>query len=210
MKVNYVRTLERPENAVDRGNLRVNVIDRTTNRPIMNATVDISYTGQPDSVIEELSTDDIKVSAPGYEDLLISGSEIFSGENSVQQASMAERREDEAPRIIVIPANTLFGNFPPKIPENEIQPVNESGEIVLSRVVVPEIVVVHDGVPTYSTAADYYVRYSDYIKNVASSEIYSTWPRQTIEANVLAIMSFTLNRVYTCLLYTSPSPRDCS
>lgn len=227
MNVNYVRTLERPENAVDRGNLRVNVIDRTTNRPIMNATVDISYTGQPDSVIEELSTDEsgltetvslpappveysmepgdnqpyseynIKVSAPGYEDLLISGSEIFSGENSVQQASMAERREDEAPRIIVIPANTLFGNFPPKIPENEIQPVNESGEIVLSRVVVPEIVVVHDGVPTDSTAADYYVRYSDYIKNVASSEIYSTWPRQTIEANVLAIMSFTLNRVYT-------------
>ena len=227
MNVNYVRTLERPENAVDRGNLRVNVIDRTTNRPIMNATVDISYTGQPDSVIEELSTDEsgltetvslpappveysmepgdnqpyseynIKVSAPGYEDLLISGSEIFSGENSVQQASMAERREDEAPRIIVIPANTLFGNFPPKIPENEIQPVNESGEIVLSRVVVPEIVVVHDGVPTDSTAADYYVRYSDYIKNVSSSEIYSTWPRQTIEANVLAIMSFTLNRVYT-------------
>ena len=227
MNVNYVRTLERPENAVDRGNLRVNVIDRTTNRPIMNATVDISYTGQPDSVIEELSTDEsgltetvslpappveysmepgdnqpyseynIKVSAPGYEDLLISGSEIFSGENSVQQASMAERREDEAPRIIVIPANTLFGNFPPKIPENEIQPVNESGEIVLSRVVVPEIVVVHDGVPTDSTAADYYVRYSDYIKNVASSEIYSTWPRQTIEANVLDIMSFTLNRVYT-------------
>lgn len=227
MRVNYVRTLERPENAVDRGNMRVNVVDRTTNRPIMNATVDISYTGQPDSVIEELSTDEsgltetvslpappleysmepgdyqpyseynVKISAPGYEDLLISGSEIFSGENSVQQASMLENRQGESPRIIVIPANTLFGNFPPKIPENEIQPVNESGEIVLSRVVVPEIVVVHDGVPTDSTASDYYVRYSDYIKNVASCEIYSTWPRQTIEANVLAIMSFTLNRVYT-------------
>lgn len=41
------------------------------------------------------------------------------------------------------------------------------------------------------------MRYSDYIKNVASSEIYSTWPVETIKANVLAIMSFTLNRVYT-------------
>ena len=51
--------------------------------------------------------------------------------------------------------------------------------------------------PTDSTALDYYVRYKDYIKNVASSEIYSTWPRQTLEANILAIMSFTLNRVYT-------------
>ena len=62
---------------------------------------------------------------------------------------------------------------------------------------------VHDGAPTDSTAGDYYVRYRDYIKNVASSEIYATWPKAAIRANVLAIMSFTLNRVYTCLLYTS-------
>ena len=75
--------------------------------------------------------------------------------------------------------------------------MDESGEIVLSRVVIPEFIVVHDGSPEDSTANDYYVRYRDYIKNVASSEIYATWPRETIKANVLAIMSFTLNRVYT-------------
>lgn len=46
---------------------------------------------------------------------------------------------------------------------------------MLSRVVIPETIVVHDGVPTDSTALDYYVRYKDYIKNVASSEIYSTY-----------------------------------
>ena len=63
--------------------------------------------------------------------------------------------------------------------------------------VVPEYVIVHDGSPSDSTAADYYVRYQDYIKNVACSEIYSTWPEAAIRANVLAIMSFTLNRVYT-------------
>ncbi len=56
---------------------------------------------------------------------------------------------------------------------------------------------VHDGAPTDSTAGDYYVRYRDYIKNVASSEIYATWPSGRIRADVLAIMSFTLNRVYT-------------
>ena len=70
--------------------------------------------------------------------------------------------------------------------------MDESGEIVLSRVVIPEFIVVHDGSPEDSTANDYYVRYRDYIKNVASSEIYATWPRETIKANVLAIMSFTL------------------
>ena len=228
MNVNYVHTFERPENAVDRGNLKVNVIDRRTKRPVMNARVEISYTGRPDSVIEELVTDDsgltptialpappveysmepqdsqpyseynVKITASGYVDMLISGSEIFSGVSSTQQASLGGQTEsDAASDVVVIPANTLFGTYPPKIPENEIQPVNTSGEIVLSKVVVPETVVVHDGVPADPTASDYYVRYSDYIKNVASSEIYSTWPVETIKANVLAIMSFTLNRVYT-------------
>ncbi|HPF29133.1 MAG TPA: peptidoglycan-binding protein, partial [Lachnospiraceae bacterium] len=97
----------------------------------------------------------------------------------------------------VIPPHTLFGDYPPKIPEAEVKPVGESGEIVLSRVVIPEYVVVHDGVPADSRAKNYYVKYTDYIKNVASSEIYSTWSEDTIYANIFAIMSFTLNRVYT-------------
>ena len=103
----------------------------------------------------------------------------------------------EAFERIVIPAHTLFGDYPSKIPEEEIKPVNESGEIVLSRVVIPEYVVVHDGPIQDTSVEDYYVRYKDYIKIVASSEIYATWPANTIRANVLAIMSFTLNRVYT-------------
>ncbi|MCD8248248.1 MAG: peptidoglycan-binding protein, partial [Lachnospiraceae bacterium] len=48
-----------------------------------------------------------------------------------------------------------------------------------------------------SSARDHWVRYRDYIKNVASSEIYATWEDAAIRANVLAIMSFTMNRVYT-------------
>ena len=62
---------------------------------------------------------------------------------------------------------------------------------------VSEYVVVYDGAPSDSTAMDYYVRYRDYIKNVASSEVYATWPADALRANILAIMSFTLNRVYT-------------
>ena len=75
--------------------------------------------------------------------------------------------------------------------------MNETGEIVLSRVVIPEYVIVHDGVPEDPTARNYWVRYKDYIKNVASSEIYSTWPESAIYANILVIQSFTLNRVFT-------------
>jgi hypothetical protein len=140
----------------------------------------------------------IHVQAPGFRDLTISAIEIMPGEISTQEVELSASDAPGNPiDTIVIPANTLYGDYPSKIPEDEIKPVNETGEIVLSRVVIPEYIVVHDGAPTDSTASNYYVRYRDYIKNVASSEIYATWPDSTIRANVLAIMSFTLNRVYT-------------
>ena len=140
----------------------------------------------------------LEVNAPGFEPVSIAGTEILAGVTAIQKIRLRPLvPEDQTPEIFVIPAHTLYGVYPPKIPENEIKPVNETGEIVLSRVVVPEYIVVHNGSPRDSTAQNYYVKYKDYIKNVASSEIYATWPENTIRANVLAIMSFTLNRVYT-------------
>ena len=141
----------------------------------------------------------IFVSAPGYEEVEVNGAEIFSGETAIQQISLlpVSPSEPSGAELFVIPDHTLWGDYPPKIPESEIKTTSDGGEIVLSRIVIPEYVVVHDGPPRDSRAKDYYVKYKDYIKNVASSEIYSTWPRATIEANVLAIQSFTLNRVYT-------------
>lgn len=215
-------------NNVDRGELRVQVVARGGNTPIQDAKVTISYTGDPDSTIEEVNTNDsgmsqsvtldappleysmepsesqpyseytIQVAAEGYRPIDISGIQILSNQLALQDIRM-EREEEEQNPIdnIVIPAHTLYAEYPPKIAESEIKPVTETGEIVLSRVVIPEYVVVHDGAPSDTTARDYYVRYRDYIKNVASSEIYSTWPTATIRANLLAIMSFTLNRVYT-------------
>ncbi len=141
----------------------------------------------------------IYISAPGFETTEVSGAEIFSGETAIQDISLipADTAEPDSAELFVIPDHTLWGDYPPKIPESEIKTVEETGEIVLSRVVIPEFVVVHDGPPSDANAKNYYVRYRDYIKNVASSEIYSTWPEATIQANVLAIQSFTLNRVYT-------------
>lgn len=141
----------------------------------------------------------IFVSAPGYEEVEVNGAEIFSGETAIQQISLlpVSPSEPSSAELFVIPDHTLWGDYPPKIPESEIKTTSDGSEIVLSRIVIPEYVVVHDGPPRDSRAKDYYVKYKDYIKNVTSSEIYSTWPRATIEANVLAIQSFTLNRVYT-------------
>lgn len=211
------------------GTLQVVVTSRRQNTPISNATITISYSGEPDSTLETVQTDssgqtqiltlnapplaysfdssqanqpfslyNIRIQAEGYHPLNISGIEILPTIKAIQNALLTPiDSERDAREDIDIPTNTLFGSYPPKIEEAEIKPLEESGEIVLSRVVIPEYVVVHDGPPTDSRARNYYVRYKDYIKNVASSEIYATWPDATIRANVLAIMSFTLNRVYT-------------
>ena len=141
----------------------------------------------------------IYITAPGYETMEVNGAEILSGELAIQNSRLipVEPENPESAELFVIPDHTLWGDYTPKIEEDEIKPVNESGEIVLSRVVIPEYVVVHDGPPNDAGSQNYYVRYKDYIKNVASSEIYATWPEETLIANILAIQSFTLNRVYT-------------
>lgn len=215
------------ENQVDKGRLQVVVQSSIGSRPIDRAEISVSYTGEPGNILEKVQTDNsgksptlelsappleysmspgeyqpyseytIRVDAEGFEPVDIAGTEILPGETAVQPVSLRPIDGQEAFERIVIPAHTLFGDYPSKIPEEEIKPVNESGEIVLSRVVIPEYVVVHDGPIQDTSVEDYYVRYKDYIKNVASSEIYATWPDDTIRANVLAIMSFTLNRVYT-------------
>ncbi len=209
------------------GGLLVSVLSSVNNHPIENAVVTISYTGNPNNIIEQVRTNSsgqtellslsappleysmepgieqpyseytLNVTAEGFEPFDVSGTEVLPNNNSVQEIHLDPITPTGHGTNLVIPAHTLYGNYPPKIAEAEIKPLDESGEIVLSRVVIPEYIVVHDGAPTDSSAQNHYVLYRDYIKNVASSEIYATWPTSTITANVLAIMSFTLNRVYT-------------
>lgn len=162
-------------------------------------TPNVSLSLSPDQP-QPYSEITIRLTAPDYEETIVAGVQILPGELALQVVRMRplflpDTQGQE--KVFVIPAHTLFGAYPAKIPEEELKPLPDTGEIVLSRVVIPEYVIVHDGDPADSTAKNYYVRYKDYIKNVASSEIYSTWPESAILANVLAIQSFTLNRVYT-------------
>ena len=129
---------------------------------------------------------------------MLAGVQILSGQSAISNIRMIPVVTETPPyNPLVIAPHTLWKLYPPKIAEAEIKDIGETGEIVLSRVVIPETVIVHDGPPTDASAPNYYIPYRDYIKNVASNEIYATWPENTIIANVLAIMSFTLNRVYT-------------
>ncbi len=160
-------------------------------------TPPIDYSMQPGEP-RPYSEFNITVSAPGYEPQVVDGTEVLPESTALQTIRLRPLSDNEGvPSPIVIPDHTLYGEYPPKIAEPEIKPIAESGNIVLSRVVVPETIVVHDGTLNNTSAPNYYVPYKDYIKNVASSEIYANWPESTITANVLAIMSFTMNRVYT-------------
>lgn len=211
----------------DTGQLDVSVVSAATAAPVPDAQVSIAYTGDPSGAIEQLTTDNngqteavslpappveyslnpdrpqpyseytLTITAPGFDPFQVSGVEVLPLITSLYQARLRPRTRPAEESLYVIGPHTLYGDYPPKIAETEIKPVQESGEIVLSRVVVPETIVVHDGPPTDRSASDYYVSYKDYIKNVASSEIYATWPDAAIRANILAIMSFTMNRVYT-------------
>ena len=67
----------------------------------------------------------------------------------------------------------------------------------MSTPVIPETITVHLGLPDDTSAPNIRVPFVDYIKNVASSEIYPTWPEAAIRANILAQISFAMNRVYT-------------
>ena len=174
---------------------------------VRNLTLDapnIEYSLQPSNV-KPYSEYIVEVIAQGFETVQIRGTQILPAVEALQNVPIGspsttnrKSRKRQTEVIYDIAAHTLWGNYPPKIPESSLKPLSApTGFVVLDEPVVPEFIVVHDGLPEDTSAENYWVPFREYIKNVASSEIYSTWPDQTIYANVIAIISFTLNRVFT-------------
>lgn len=182
-----------PESTIEQ--LQTNEIGRSDT--ISLAAPPLEYSLEP-STVQPYSEYTFTINADGYEPIVINGAEILPVVTALQEITLDPLAEGlpGSAELYDIPPHTLYGDYPPPILESEIKPVDESGEIVLDSVVIPEFIVVHDGPPA-SNAQNYYVNYRDYIKNVASSEIYATWPEAALYANILAIQSFTLNRVYT-------------
>ena len=173
-------------NLVDTGYLQIQTLSAENQHPIEQAKISISYTGEPDSVIEEVETDSsgqtenlsleappleysetpgspqpyseytLSITAPGFEPLIISGTEILPTATALQVARLRPIQEGPGgTNPVVIPPHTLYYQYPPKIAEAEIKPIRDTGSVVLSKVVVPEFIGVHDGVPTDSSAQNY-------------------------------------------------------
>ncbi|MDR2073984.1 MAG: peptidoglycan-binding protein [Oscillospiraceae bacterium] len=209
------------------GTLRVSVFDVSVGFPVQGARVTINRTGSEDvisinetdssgiSEIVELeappvdysldsespkpySEYDILAEKEGFEPITLRGAQILGDSRAQQNIFLTPANTQAEPQIYSIPEHVLYGNYPEKIAEPEVKELpSPTGFVVLESPVVPEFIVVHDGTPMDSSASNYWIPYKDYIKNVCSSEIYPTWPVECIKANVLAIISFTLNRVYT-------------
>lgn len=176
----------------------------STNSSGLTETIDLSapslaYSQEPTNNMP-YSLYDIRVERSGFETVVIREAQIFPDETAYQRVNLVESNNLRASRadVIVVLPNTLFGNFPAKIPENPDKPLPlPSSGVVLPQPVIPEYITVHQGSPNDNSAPNYRVPYKDYLKNVASCEIYSTWPETTIRANIFCIVSFTLNRIYT-------------
>lgn len=158
----------------------------------------LDYSQEPSNNVP-YSLYDVLVERDGFSPISIRGIQVFPQSTALQKVNLQENaNRSSRAEIIIIQPNTLIGNFPAKIPESPDKPLPPpTGGVVLPKPVVPEFITVHQGSPNDDSAPNYRVPYKDYIKNVASCEIYSTWPESTIRANVFCIISFTLNRIYT-------------
>lgn len=98
----------------------------------------IEYSMVPGSN-QPYSVYNIQIEAPGYEPREIAGAEILSGQTALQNTPLLplDESEPDSTELYVIPPHTLYAEYPPKIPEDEIKDVAQTGEIVLSRVVIP-------------------------------------------------------------------------
>lgn len=131
--------------------------------------------------------------ANGFNTVHIDGIPILEGETAIQPIEFVPMRQTQrVPEVIEIqigpPAVSMSGRRYQEMPDTDPQ--------VLRQVVIPNPITVHLGAPG-SAASNVRVSFPDYVKNVASSEIYPTWPGASLRANIYAIITFALNRIYT-------------
>lgn len=150
-------------------------------------TLDPEYTGRP------YTSYNVLVEANGFETIQINGVHIFDGESAHQPVIMIPMVSDETtPEELEINIGEQAVEM--ERPREQVGPVIEPR--VLRHVIIPNRITVHLGHYT-SNAQNVSVPFPDYVKNVASSEIFPTWPEQALRANIYAIITFALNRVFT-------------
>lgn len=159
-------------------------------------TMDKSYSQNENFTGTPYITYNVLAQAEGFDSVSVSDIPIFDGESAILPLVLVpmqgQQREQTQTQITVeAPAVSMEGE---REPEGFFQS-SESPQ-VLRKVAIPNPITVHLGTPD-AYASNVQVSFPDYVKNVASSEIYPTWPENALRANIYAIITFALNRVYT-------------
>ena len=157
--------------------------------PACALSLDESNTTRPYAVVS------LTAAKSGYRTVRIEGIQIFAGQITLAQPAMipvTEEGKDIPDAPIVIPPHPLFAGSG----GSGAQPVENCVPRVLDKVIIPKNITVHLGKPAAS-ARNVTVSFRDYIANVASSEVYPTWPEQALRANIHCQISLALNRIYT-------------
>ncbi len=158
--------------------------------------VELSLGAQPQT--RPYSEYDLIIQADGFDTALVEGVQILPDADALQDVYLCPAVSDDAVDIIPVEEHALYGDYPKKTPEDDVKDMPPELDFsVLPEPEIPQYMIVHTGTPSNASAPDYWIPFKDYIKNVASCQIYDTWPEETIRAIVLAIISFALNRVYT-------------
>ena len=150
---------------------------------------------QEDNTIRPYAVVDLTAAKAGFRTVRIQGVQIFAGQVTLAQPEMIPETEEDRDVVnppIVIPEHSLFTGDGGSGPD----PMENCVPRVLDRVIIPKNITVHLGKPAAS-ARNVTVSFRDYIANVASSEVYPTWPEQALRANIHCQISLALNRIYT-------------
>lgn len=209
MAIGYLRIQARvADDAIPLENVQVRILDDQGQRiydlttdesgetPIVSLeTVDAGLSLDPDYSGMPYVSYDVLAQASGFKSLYIAGIPIYDGETAIQPLTMIPmqdlQRSDEATRITI--ESPAAGRTEPHLQQG---PEGEADPRVLRQVVIPRTITVHLGAPNAS-ASNVQVPFTDYVKNVASSEIYPTWPDASLRANIHVIITFALNRIFT-------------
>ena len=210
MAVGYLMMQARTaHDAVPLGGVQITVLDDEQNRiyelttdengetrSVSLETVDKSYSQNQNFAGTPYVTYNVLAQAQGFNTLFVADIPIFDGELAVLPLALVpmqeNQRSSEQTEIVVgAPAVTMPGQ------RRQDGPIGDMGApYILRQVVIPNPITVHMGTPD-SAASNIQVSFPEYVKNVASSEIYPTWPEAALRANIYAIITFALNRVYT-------------
>ena len=158
-------------------------------------TVDKRFSLNPDFTGTPFVTYNVLAQAEGFNSVYVSDIPVYDGESAVLPIMLVpmqgqQGREVQTQIPVGAPAVSMTGER-----NQEGAPEGEE-PYVLRQVVIPNPITVHLGTPA-SSASNVQVSFPDYVKNVASSEIYPTWPEAALRANIYAIITFALYRVYT-------------